>query len=444
MSVIRVKNLGKAYKQYTNRWSRLAEWITPFTKSRHTLKWILRDINFEVGLGEVVGIVGINGAGKSTLLKLITGTSEPTTGSVEITGKVSAILELGIGFHPDFTGRQNVMISGQLMGMSEQEITALMPEIEDFAELVDYMDEPVRVYSTGMSIRLAFAVATAKRPDILIVDEALSVGDAYFQHKSFRRIRRFQEQGTTILFVSHDIAAVRGICHRCVWLDKGVVRLQGDTKTVLDAYGASTYEKQQQVAQAATDLVAKSPIKKDAVIWRRDARQDFINASNLRNDIQIVNFDWGAERWGDGHALIHSVEIVSPDGSPLSWIVGGEEVILKVEFQALKDLERVTVGFQVCDRLGQILFGDNTFLTYLDNPRVAKAQELLSCKFRFLMPLLPQGAYSVTAAVAVGTQENHVINDWVSQTLTLESTNHSGVNGMIGIPMSEINLETMC
>ncbi|MGZ8341581.1 MAG: ABC transporter ATP-binding protein, partial [Telluria sp.] len=218
MGAIYVVNLGKAYKQYPTRWSRLGEWMLPFKGARHKLKWVLQDINFQVAAGEAVGLIGINGAGKSTLLKLITGTSQPTTGSVHMTGRVAALLELGMGFHPDFTGRQNVYMSGQLLGMTVEEIRELMPQIEDFAGIGDYMDQPVRVYSSGMQMRVAFSVATARRPDILIVDEALSVGDAYFQHKSFDRIRQFRKQGTTLLLVSHDKQAIQSVCDRAILL----------------------------------------------------------------------------------------------------------------------------------------------------------------------------------------------------------------------------------
>src|SRR5471030_2067356 len=185
MGAITVSGLGKAYKQYPTRWSRLAEWLSPSAAPRHRLHWILRNIDFHVAAGEAVGLIGINGAGKSTLLKLITGTSQPTTGGVAMEGRVAALLELGMGFHPDFTGRQNVYMAGQLNGMSVPEIDALMPEIAAFADIGDYLDQPVRVYSSGMQMRLAFSVATARRPDILIVDEALAVGDMFFQQKCF-------------------------------------------------------------------------------------------------------------------------------------------------------------------------------------------------------------------------------------------------------------------
>ena len=188
MPAIVVSNLGKAYKRYTNRWSRLVEWLLPFSRPRHQQNWILHDVNFTIAAGEAFGIIGTNGAGKSTLLKMISGTTHPSTGTITVNGRIAALLELGMGFHPDFSGRQNVYMAGQLLGYSVEDITLLMPEVEAFAEIGEYIDQPIRFYSSGMQMRLAFSIATAQRPDILIVDEALSVGDAYFQHKCFDRI----------------------------------------------------------------------------------------------------------------------------------------------------------------------------------------------------------------------------------------------------------------
>src|SRR5476649_1693502 len=244
MGSISVKNLGKAYKQYGNRWGRLLEWLAPFLGPRHRLKWVMQDVSFQLAPGEAVGIIGVNGAGKSTLLKLITGTTQPTTGSVHITGRVAALLELGMGFHPDFSGRQNAYMAGQLIGRGVSEISALMPEIEAFADIGDYIDQPVRVYSSGMQMRLAFSVATVRRPDVLIVDEALSVGDAYFQHKSFERIRQFRQLGTTLLIVSHDRAAMQSICDRAILLDRGRMALQGTPEQVMDFYNALIAERE--------------------------------------------------------------------------------------------------------------------------------------------------------------------------------------------------------
>src|SRR3954470_9790577 len=255
MGMIKVRNLGKAYKQYPNRSARLVEWFTG--RQRHQLHWVMRDVDFTVLPGEAVGIIGINGAGKSTLLKMITGTTQPTTGSVSISGRVAALLELGMGFHPDFTGRQNAYMAGQLLGMTVEEISALMPQIEAFADIGDYIDQPVRVYSSGMQMRLAFAVATARRPDVLIVDEALSVGDAYFQHKSFERIRSFREQGTTLLIVSHDKGAIQSVCDRAILLDAGRIAKQGSPEEIMDFYNAMLAERENQSVRQETHASGK-------------------------------------------------------------------------------------------------------------------------------------------------------------------------------------------
>lgn len=236
MGHIRVSALGKAYKQYPSRWSRLAEWMLPFSGVRHELKWVLQDIGFTIEPGEAVGILGVNGAGKSTLLKLITGTIQATTGEVDVGGRVAALLELGMGFHPDFTGRQNVFMAGQLIGFTTEEIAAFMPQVEAFAEIGEYIDQPVRIYSSGMQVRLAFSLATAVRPDILIVDEALSVGDAAFQRKCFQRIEAFLAAGTTLLLVSHSAETVKKLCSRALYLRNGLLVNFAGAKLVCDEY----------------------------------------------------------------------------------------------------------------------------------------------------------------------------------------------------------------
>ncbi|WP_145599084.1 ABC transporter ATP-binding protein, partial [Yersinia frederiksenii] len=236
MERIKVTGLGKAYKQYNSQWGRLAEWFIPFSKNRHKTNWILQDINFSVRAGESVGVIGVNGAGKSTLLKMVTGTTQPTTGSIEVNGRVAALLELGMGFHPEFTGRQNVFMAGQLLGMNVNDISRLMSRIEEFAEIGDYIDQPVRVYSSGMQVRLAFSVATAIRPDLLIVDEAMSVGDIYFQQKCIARIEEFKNAGTSILFVTHDFSTLHTVCDRAILLANGRCQYIGKTIEAVERY----------------------------------------------------------------------------------------------------------------------------------------------------------------------------------------------------------------
>lgn len=439
MGSIQVEGLGKAYKKYPSRWSRLLEWTVPFGKPRHQLHWVLQDINFHVDRGEALGVIGINGAGKSTLLKMITGTTQPTTGHVNITGRVAALLELGMGFHADFTGRQNVYMAGQLLGMGMDEIGVLMPEIEAFAEIGDYIDQAVRMYSSGMQVRLAFAVATAVRPDILIVDEALAVGDAYFQHKCSLRIRQFQEQGTTLLFVSHDPATVRAFCKKAIWLDQGRLRRFGDAKDVLDAYATALYAKEQDVDNVDKYFKAAGEEVRESMP-KRDCRLDFINHSNLRNDIQVFTFDNDATRWGDGLARITGVYLQDASGAQLSWMIGGEEVELVVMAQAIKNLVNVIIGFQVRDKLGQVLFGDNTYLTTLDSPVTVKGGGAFKASFRFQMPILPKGSYAVAAAVAVGSQQEHVIHEWINDALFFESHNGVSVSGLVGVPMHGVEI----
>ena len=222
MSLLSVQGLGKAFRSYRSEWHRFARWFGLSVKPREE-HWVLRHVSFDIEPGEAIGIVGQNGAGKSTLLKMITGTLKPTEGQVQIHGRIAAILELGMGFNPELTGRQNVHHAAGLMGFTPEQIDAALPDIEAFAEIGDYFGEPVRTYSSGMQMRVAFAVATAWRPEILIVDEALSVGDSYFQHKSFDRIREFQEQGTTLLIVSHDRGAIQSLCDRAILLESGTV-----------------------------------------------------------------------------------------------------------------------------------------------------------------------------------------------------------------------------
>jgi lipopolysaccharide transport system ATP-binding protein len=372
MGSIRVNKLGKAYRQYDNRWSRLVEWILPVAP-RHRLKWVLQDISFQLAPGEAVGIIGMNGAGKSTLLKMITGTSQPTTGSVIMTGRVAALLELGMGFHPDFTGRQNAYMAGQLIGLSVDEISALMPQIEAFADIGDYIDQPVRVYSSGMQMRLAFSVATAKRPDVLIVDEALSVGDAYFQHKSFDRIREFQKLGTTLLIVSHDRAAIQSICDRAILLDRGSIAKQGSPEEVMDYYNAIIAEhKHSSVEQVAT----------------------------AEGRVQTSS--------GSGEATVTDIALLDENGAPLEVVNVGTPVTLRIRAKINVDLPRLVLGYMIKDRLGQPIYGTNTH--HLDQV-LTDIQAGERVEFRFRFPLnLGDGSYSITTALT--STETHLANNY--------------------------------
>lgn len=380
MGTISVSNLGKAYKSYPTRWSRLLEWIDPRGRSRHQLHWVLKGLNFTVHPGEAVGIIGVNGAGKSTLLKMIAGTAKPTTGSVQTTGRVVALLELGMGFHPEFTGRQNVVMSGQLLGYSSAEIDALMPAIEEFAEVGNYIDEPVRVYSSGMQMRLAFSVATATRPDVLIVDEALSVGDAYFQHKSFDRIRAFRSDGTTLLLVSHDKQAIQAICDRAILLNAGQMELQGVPEQVMDAYNALLVRKE---------------------------KSGFRQQETVTGKVQTVS--------GTGEAAFDVIALLNESGEPVEILQVGQPVTLSVSVDVKADLPELVMGYMIKDRLGQPVFGTNShhLKQVLDD---VKAGQRYVYRFSFDANL-GEGTYSI--AVALHASESHVAGNYEWRDLAL-------------------------
>lgn len=360
MSAVQITNLGKAYKQYSKRWSRLAEWLG--WGHRHQLTWILRGIDFRLESGEALGIIGVNGAGKSTLLKLIVGTTMPTEGQISLHGRVSALLELGMGFHPEFTGRQNVIMAGQLSGLAPEEIQDLMPSIEAFAEIGDYIDQPLRIYSSGMQMRLAFSVATARRPDILIVDEALSVGDDYFQHKSFERIRDFRHQGTTLLLVSHAREAIQSICDRAILLADGALVREGQPQAVFDYY--------------------------NALLADRKARH-IVQTSLPDGETETTS--------GSGEAIIQNAEMLDASGQPAAVFDVGAAVELRVRVQVLAPIPRLVLGILIKDRLGQAVYGTNT---HHQGRPVADAQPGESIEYRCAIPLrLGPGSYSLTLAL---------------------------------------------
>lgn len=373
--------------------------MVPFSKPCHHLKWVLQDINFKVNPGEAVGIIGINGAGKSTLLKMITGTTQPTVGNVNITGRVAAMLELGMGFHHDFTGRQNAYMAGQLLGMSVEEIAGLMPEIESFAEIGDYMDQPVRVYSSGMQMRVAFSVATARRPDVLIIDEALSVGDAYFQHKSFDRIREFRKQGTTLLIVSHDKGAIQTICDRAILLDAGRLAKQGEPEAIMDYYNAMIAQKENSKIEQIELGTGK---------------------------IQTIS--------GTGEAEIESALILNSEGVPVEVVNVGEVITLKVTARANVALPELVLGYLIKDRLGQPIYGTNTYHLGMPLKRIEAGERV---RYQFSFPAnLGVGSYAVT--LALHTSGSHLDANYVWKDraifFNIVNINHPHFTGVAWLP----------
>ena len=387
MTVLKVQDLGKSFREYQSEWHRFARWFgwSDATFSEH---WILRHINLEIAAGETIGIIGQNGAGKSTLLKLITGTLKASEGSVHTTGRISAILELGMGFKAELTGRENAAHAAGLMGFNASQIAETMPDIEAFAEIGKYFDEPVRTYSSGMQMRVAFAVATAWRPDLLIVDEALSVGDAYFSHKCFHRISFFQESGTSLLIVSHDHRSILGLCSRAILLEKGRVSRDGVPEEVLDFYNATIAEKE-------------------------------------TSTIRITRLDDGKLQTssGTGEACIESILLYNSKMEPCDHISVGEQVEIHINVKVEKELEKLVLGYGIKDRLGQVMYGTNTFLT---NQVIFDAEAGSRYSFVIAFPAnLGVGTYSVQTALVDSETHMSANYEWRDLALVFKVLNTS-------------------
>ena len=378
-NILEVKNIYKSYRTYSSEIWRIFSWFGIKHKAIQE-NYTLKNISFSIKEGEAIGIIGQNGAGKSTLLKIITGTLQATKGEINTNGKISAILELGMGFHPDLSGRQNAYHSAGLMGYTSKQIDAVISDIEDFAEIGEYFDYPVRTYSSGMQMRVAFAVATAYRPNILIIDEALSVGDSYFQHKSFDKIKKFKEQGTSLLFVSHDKASILALCDRAILIDKGELLREGNPEEITDYYNA---------------LIAQ---KENSAV-----KQQKTNS----NKLQTIS--------GTGEATIEKVALYNQENEPVDVVGVGDLVDLKVDVKIHKDISSLVLGYAIKDRLGQTMYGTNTWHTkqIIDFPK-----ENDKYQFTLTFPAnLGVGTYSIV--IALTNSDTHLNENYEWRDLAL-------------------------
>lgn len=401
--VISVQNVGKAYASAYGKKALLKRVFSGRTDPNR-LRWVLRGVTFDVMPGQAVGLIGVNGAGKSTLLKMLAGTSSATEGRIAINGTVSALLELGLGFHPDFTGRENAYMSGQMTGRSRAEMDAVMHEIEAFAEVGDYFDLPVRTYSSGMQVRVAFAVATAFKPDVLIVDEALSVGDAYFQHKSFARIRQFRDDGATLLFVSHDPGAIKTLCDRALLLGEGGVLQDGEPADVLDYYYALI---------SAREDAAKDPEGDLGELGRRSG-----NGKARMTSVKLL-----------GATDVNAVE------QPMFRV--GEAARLCIEVEVNEPLPGLTLGMTIRDRTGYDVFGMNTRrLGFKDIGMQPGERQLI----QFNLPELNIGTGHYHISVALHDDDHHVAGNYDrwDQAVVFEVTHGTMVPfaGVAALPVS--------
>lgn len=436
---ISVNGVGKFFEIYEKPAHRLLQMLFRGRRQFYRPFWALADISFTVGRGECVGIIGRNGAGKSTLLQIVTGTLAPSFGSVFTRGRVAALLELGSGFNPEFTGKENVYLNASILGLTAREIDAKYDDIVAFADIGEFIDQPVKSYSSGMTVRLAFAVVAHVNADVLIVDEALAVGDAFFTQKCMRFLRRFMEEHT-VLFVSHDVAAVNSLCNRAILLEAGRIKSIGSPKDVTELYLEDMFEAIQGKNGFRREGNKAAPALFAHGADYRDMRQDFINATSLRNDIEVFRFDEKGASFGSEGAVIEYALLTDQKEEPVRWVVGGEMVTLHVLCQARQEIVSPIVGFHIKDRLGQALMGDNTYLSYERAPLYVPAGDRFSAGFTFRMPILPAGDYSFTVAVAEGTQNNHVQHQWRHDAILLRSVSTSVSTGLMGIPMRKITL----
>lgn len=400
--ILSVQNICKTYLDYESNFKRFASWFSK-NKEEKNVKTVLKDVSFDVGAGEVVGLIGQNGAGKSTLLKIISRTLKPSSGRVTSGAKISSILELGMGFHGDLTGRQNAYQSCSLMGYSKEQIDEIIAYIEDFAEIGEYFDYPVRIYSSGMQMRLAFSVVTANRPDILIIDEALSVGDVYFQHKSFDKIKEFKSLGTTLIIVSHDSGAIKSICDRVILLEKGQILKDGEPEAVLDYYNA---------------LISK----------KQDVQISQITLQNGKT----------ATISGNKKAHIKNVEILDAAGKKIQNLEVGKKIKLKVTVQANENLPSLVLGYQIKNRFSQVVYGTNTYHLKQALKNLKKGEEY-DFSFEFDANL-GVGSFSVT--IALHDSDNHLQNnyEWRDNAIIFNVVNFSKPD-FVGLAYLEPSLE---
>lgn len=387
-NVIEIGGLGKCYQVYEKPHERLLQMLFGRAGKNYFREfWALHDVSFSIPKGKVYGILGKNGAGKSTLLQIICGTLTPTLGTVEVKGKVAALLELGSGFNPEFTGIENIYMNAQLLGLRREEVDAKLEQIIAFADIGDYVHQPVKTYSSGMFARLAFSVTIHVEPDILIVDEALSVGDAWFQHKSMARMRKLMESGCTVLFVSHSIDAVRALCDHAIWIEAGKVKMQGGVTEVTNAYMNDVFIEHNRIVLESMGDGAAAEAAEPQQPYAPPSGEDVTDRAPLPS------------KPGDGSVLrIESLQMLDSKGRPTTKVEQGEDFTLALDVLFYENLKNVSAGFLIKDQFGQELTGESIFNTYRKSMDVVAGQRV---RIRFASSMLLRGGQSYSVAVRI-------------------------------------------
>ena len=424
MNAVEFAGVSKSYSIYSKPGDRLKELATLQRKKFHRDFWALRDVSFEIKRGETFCIVGQNGSGKSTLLQMVAGILQPTEGEVSVQGRVSALLELGAGFNPEFSGRDNVYLNGSILGLSTKQIDARYKDIEEFAEIGDFIHQPVKTYSSGMVVRLAFAVAINVDPEVLLVDEALAVGDLYFRHRCMRKVHELRARGVTILFVSHSAGDVKAIGDRTMWLDQGRIVDIGETDRIVGKYLAAMVDKDTQYLS----LKAANP------------RPTLVEAKIVR-PIEVIetipNID---HRHGDGRAEVIGIAVVDPEGHPLQLLQPESKIIVRISVRAKEDVSMPIVGFMMRNHLGIDFAGTNTSREEYELPAM-RPSDIYTVDFHLDLPELYPGSFSFSPAVADGTLISYQMCDWIDNAITLQMSHGEGqVYGYMHLPCRvEIN-----
>jgi len=404
---LRVENVSKQYRTYARPSDRLKESITRGRMRRHQEFWALRDVSFELDKGSTVGVVGPNGCGKSTLLQIIAGTLEPTHGNVWHEGRVAALLELGAGFDPEFTGVENVYLNASLLGLSRRETDRLFPSIERFAEIGQFIYQPVKTYSSGMFVRLAFAIAASVEPEILLVDEALAVGDAVFQHRCLRRMQELQERGTTVLFVSHDLAAVRALCARAILLNAGRIIEDGKPADVLNRYQKIIMAREQAYEESTTASGETTPVDES---------------------LPPLCYTY---RHGNGSAEIIAGELTDTARHRVEIVETGESLLMRLVVRSKRNIDQPVIGFLIRNRHGISAYGTNTKEQQVELGMVRRG-EVLEVVFSFNC-WLGIDDYSISCAVHSHDGEAY---DWLDGVRFFRVTSQHLIEGIANLNAS--------
>ncbi len=395
-TTIKVENVSKIYKIYDNPKERFLEVLQKGKKKYGRNHYALNNVSFEVKEGELLGIIGVNGSGKSTLLKIITGVLQPTNGSVTVNGKVSSLLELGAGFNPEYTGVENIYFNGLVMGFSRKEMDEKVQGIIEFADIGEFINQPVKTYSSGMLVRLAYAVAVSIEPDILIVDEALAVGDVYFQMKSMSKMEELFRKGKTVIFVSHDTASVRKLCNTAIYLDKGKIIAKGTSKEVVDMYEKNAREIMSNASQT---------MKRDYV---KQVGTDMLNIDSNEEFIQNKKYEQLVEhsREGNGKAKVCNLELLSEMGEPLLIVEGNAIGIIKISIIFYEDCQ-CAVGYHIRDEKNEQILGSNTVYEGIGEIS-GNAGDRIIIEFKTELPL-KEGRYNIMTVLSTSVFINRTV-----------------------------------